>query len=104
MPFSDSPRFEALHHFEQRVLALPDDDDVDIFGGERLIRQQRGMPAAQDDRQIADRGASPPARSATVSRIIGPVTSETHRQSASCNSSSTRCWKFGVIVESMMRT
>ena len=33
---------------------------------------------------------------------MGPVTSETARQSASFSSSSTRFWKFGVIVESMI--
>jgi hypothetical protein len=40
----------------------------------------------------------------TVSRIIGPVTSEIARQSASLTSSSTRFLKFGVIVESISRT
>src|SRR5437762_10625840 len=40
----------------------------------------------------------------TVSRIIGPVTSETPRHRASLTSSRTRCLKFGVIVESTMLT
>src|SRR6202051_3325978 len=40
----------------------------------------------------------------TVSRIIGPVTSEIPRQSASFTSSSTRLLKFGVIVVSMSFT
>src|ERR1700756_1223493 len=40
----------------------------------------------------------------TVSRIIGPVTRETHRHSASASSSITRFLKFGVMVESMIRT
>src|SRR5580658_378118 len=40
----------------------------------------------------------------TVSRIIGPVTSDTHRHSASASSSITLFLKFGVMVESIMRT
>ena len=39
-----------------------------------------------------------------VSRIIGPVTSEIPRHSASRTSSSTRFLKLGVIVESISFT
>src|SRR5580698_1895642 len=40
----------------------------------------------------------------TVSRIIGPVTREMPRQSASRTSLRTRCLKLGVIVESISTT
>ena len=39
-----------------------------------------------------------------VSLIIGPVTSDTARQSESSSSRITCCWKLGVMVESMIRT
>src|SRR5690348_5604575 len=41
---------------------------------------------------------------AAVSRIIGPVTSDIPRQRASLTSSRTRCFRFGVMVESIRTT
>jgi hypothetical protein len=37
--FHGLARFDALHDFEERFLALPLDDDVDIIGRQRLVRQ-----------------------------------------------------------------
>ena len=60
--------------------------------------QPPGMTGLSGYIRLADRAIS------TVSRIIGPVTSETARQAASANSSRTLFWKFGVMVESTMQT
>ena len=43
---------QAPHDFEQRVLALSHDHGIDVFGRQGLIREQRGMPSAQNDRHL----------------------------------------------------
>jgi len=45
-------RLDVPDHFEHRIFALSDHHDVDKLRGQRLIRQQRRMPAAQNDRFV----------------------------------------------------
>ena len=52
MPFERFAGFQAAHDFEQRFLALAHHHGVDVLGRQGLIREQRGMPAAEDDRHL----------------------------------------------------
>ena len=51
-PLERLARFDPLYDFEQRVLTLAGDHDVDVFRGQRLVRKQRRMPAAEYDRYL----------------------------------------------------
>src|ERR1700678_3410987 len=47
--FHGLARFDSLDDFEERFLALTFDDNVDIVGRQRLMRQQGWMPSTQHD-------------------------------------------------------
>src|SRR3569833_3631619 len=45
-------RADTGNDFEERIHPLAFDDDIDAIGGERLIGQERRMPATEDNRFI----------------------------------------------------
>ena len=80
---------DVADEFKERFFALAANDVVDVGGFQGLRGQQRRMPSAKDYWKIGFHSFTAWAIS-TVSRIIGPVTSEMPRQSASRTSSRTR--------------